>query len=328
MQDTNQAKKRLLGKDIVLYGHAQDEYLKWLTDTPGIPEEDIISLIRESVNEQGTIIDIGANIGYISIASSLMFPKVTIEAFEPSKKTYSILRTNLSENHIRNVRTHNYGISDRESSSLLTYSESNSSGAFVNEHNVTADTAGHVTEHIKLKTLDKEYKNLKITKCDLIKIDVEGHELSVIKGSKELIKKFKPMVILEANHWCLNVFARTSLPDFVEELFKTFEHIYAFADGDYLDLSDKSSRYLFYYENTVNNKFMNLYCGFNKKQLITNLEKALYQQGRIKELQSQNDNLVEKLEITQELLAESLSKNVTLQRRVARKIRQSVRRLE
>ena len=52
-------------------------------------------------------------------------------------------------------------------------------------------------ESIQIKSLDEIYDTLKLKKPDLIKIDVEGYEIEVLKGSKNLLKKLKPTIIIE-----------------------------------------------------------------------------------------------------------------------------------
>ena len=53
--------------------------------------------------------------------------------------------------------------------------------------------------HKKFNALFNKYDNLKITdKIDLIKIDVEGHEINVLKGMEKTLKKFSPIIVFES----------------------------------------------------------------------------------------------------------------------------------
>jgi hypothetical protein len=58
-------------------------------------------------------------------------------------------------------------------------------------------------------------------------IDVEGFEQSVIEGLTSTILRDEPIVALELNHWCLNAFQRTSVPDFFDYLRSVFPYLYA-----------------------------------------------------------------------------------------------------
>jgi FkbM family methyltransferase len=265
--------KYVLGMPIRISADISDKYFDWLTDTPGVPEKDIVKLVSATATDDSWYIDAGANIGYISIIMSVVSPKGKIFSFEPAMKTFAVFMTNIKQNNIKNITASNYGLSHKKSTALLSQSADNTAGAFVNTE-ITKDIKGHINEQIELKTLDQEYTKLGITKCNLIKVDIEGHEASFLKGAEAFIKKFKPYAIIEANHWCLNIFSRQSLPDFIDETYSYFDVIFAFSEGHYLDLSNKEARYKFFYENTVNNNYTNLYCGFDKKETLANIERA------------------------------------------------------
>ena len=265
--------KYIFGSSIVLNGSEEDTYFEWLTNTPGLPEEDVVRLILATVKNDSWQVDVGANLGYISLIMALLARKGNIFSFEPAPKTFSLLKLNIKQNNFKNVKIFNYGLSDSAKSALLTQAENNTAGGFVNTE-IPKDIKGHINEKIELRKLDQEYAQLGIKKCELLKVDIEGHEASFLKGAKKFISEFKPFAIIEANHWCLNIFNRQSLPDFIEETLTYFPVIYAFNDRQYLDLANKDARYKFYYENTVNNKFTNLYCGFDRKKTLQNLTAA------------------------------------------------------
>ena len=193
---------------------------------------------------------------------------------------------------MKNVSIHEIGLSDKKHEATISYSSGFSAGAFVSKSLSRPIQDNVINEKIKLETLDGSYKRLGIAKCDFLKVDIEGHEASFLAGAKDFIAKFKPMTIMEANHWCLNVFSRTTLPGFIDLLYKNFPHVFAFNNGEYLDLNDSESRYSFYYQNAVNNKFRNLFCGFDKNQLLRNLNAAFDE--RVTELQETNDRLNER----------------------------------
>lgn len=280
----------VLGRSISLTGNDNDTYLHSLVEDTGLPERDIVSLIARTCNEASSMVDVGANIGYISIVMSHLAPKGKITSFEPAPKTYAFLKKNLKNNQAKNVTSYNLGLSDHKSKTTITYAGNNSSGAFISKNSSTKNIEGHVEEEIKLETLDSQYKKLGITKCDFLKVDIEGHEPSFLAGAEKFIATFKPTTIMEANHWCLNVFNRKSLPDFIDLVYKHYPYVFAFGEGQYLDISDQQTRYNFFYQNTVNNRFTNLYCGFNKKQLLENLM-VTFDDPRVAALEQQNQEL-------------------------------------
>lgn len=124
---------------------------------------------------------------------------------------------------------------------------------------------------IPLTTLDAITKKLNLSSLDFIKIDVEGCELEVLKGARETIESFKPIVLLEMNHWCLNVFRRISLPQFREDLFALFPYVYAVDQGGYLDFSEPLNIGSIFHAHVFENKYMHIVAGFDKEQLISRL---------------------------------------------------------
>jgi FkbM family methyltransferase len=264
----------ILGRSFRLVGAKGDSYFESHIDRNGLAERDIVNILTASISEDDWTLDVGANIGYISLAMSVLCPKGKIFSFEPAKTTYKLLKKNTVINKVNNIVVNNIGLSDSKKSATLSASTTNSSGAFVNENVVHADMSGLKNDTIQLNRLDEEYERLGITKCSLIKVDIEGHEPNFLRGASSFIKKFKPQVLMEVNHWCLNVFNRMSLPEFIELSYKSFPYIFAFHEGDYLDLNDKNIRYKFYYENVVNNKYMNVYCGFDQNLMLSRLNSA------------------------------------------------------
>lgn len=98
---------------------------------------------------------------------------------------------------------------------------------------------------------DSFLKSLDVEHVDFIKIDVEGFEQDVVEGLRKVIDKSHPVVVLELNHWCLNVLQRTSVPDFLDYLRKIFPYLYAIEDGDIRNLHNKDDAYHVMYHHVV-----------------------------------------------------------------------------
>jgi FkbM family methyltransferase len=170
-------------------------------------ENDIHQLcLKLLINEEaGEVLDIGANLGTFCIPLAKKVSKHTYHAFEPQRIVYYQLCANTFINGLDNVHCHNFGLSDKEERMVLTmpdYANEDNIGAFsmdkeVRKNDYECKTEG-VKEPLVVFTLDSgAHKNVR-----LIKIDVEGHELEVIKGGIETIKKNNyPPIIFEAWTW-------------------------------------------------------------------------------------------------------------------------------
>ena len=139
-----------------------------------------------------TALDIGANIGNHSIFLANYFKNVY--AFEPNPVTYEVLKINctFAAEH-KNITPVNNGLSDREGSLPFYINRSNIGGSQIIDvnHESIKDAI-----QINVKTLD-QLNELKDARVALIKIDVEGHELNVLKGAKDTISKNMPAILFE-----------------------------------------------------------------------------------------------------------------------------------
>lgn len=161
-------------------------------------DEDVLFNLLE---DDAVILDVGANIGWYSLLFSKRLPRSKIYSFEPIHDTYKYLITNLTLNHASNVFPFNIGLSEKEGS--LTYFYFPGGSVLASEKNLIQCQKAQETV-CKVDFLDKFISTQKIDRLDLIKCDVEGAELSVIKGGINSIKKFLPVIFIELfERWTL-----------------------------------------------------------------------------------------------------------------------------
>jgi FkbM family methyltransferase len=148
----------------------------------GVYEHEQLNEIKKIVKEKKTFLDIGANIGNHSIFFSKIFKSVY--SFEPHPKIYPILNYNTKD--IKNIKTYNFGLSDKKKNVLMT-DGSHLGGSSINKIG---------KRKVKINKLDNIFKYKKI---DFIKIDVEGHELEVLKGGEKLLNHNSAILNIEFN---------------------------------------------------------------------------------------------------------------------------------
>jgi FkbM family methyltransferase len=141
------------------------------------------------LNNKGKVmINVGSHIGRFSILSSKNYKEVY--AIEPHPSNFSSLKKNLELNKIKNVRALNYAASDSEKSVFL-------GEIGINTGAVRINAKGNIK--IKALPLDKILgKKVNRKDVDLMLIDVEGHELEVLNGSKSVLKNGSPKLIIES----------------------------------------------------------------------------------------------------------------------------------
>jgi FkbM family methyltransferase len=128
--------------------------------------------------------DIGANIGeYSLLAARCVGPAGVVEAFEPQPAVYAYLQRNIEANHATNIRPHQRAVCDAVGSAELSLL-SDPSLAFLTPHNRGREASSSVP--VSTISLDHFHRSVGLTPA-LIKVDVEGAEQLVLKGSRNLI---------------------------------------------------------------------------------------------------------------------------------------------
>jgi len=153
-------------------------------------EENLYSLVKENM----TVLDIGANMGELTLNfAKIVSEKGRIISFEPSWENFSKLSQNVFLNlKLKDrIRLYNVALGDTSGNSFLQKND---------EHNSGMNSIGLTGEAVVMKSLDDIFSEEKFEHCDLIKIDVEGFELKILKGAETVIKKFKPILYLEVNN--------------------------------------------------------------------------------------------------------------------------------
>jgi len=170
-------------------------------------ESDIHQLcLKLLINEpNGKVLDIGANLGTFCVPLARKVSKHTYHAFEPQRVIYYQLCANTFINGLDNVYTYEAGLSTESKDIELTipdYATETNIGAFSIDEEVRKNEYECKTVGSKEKIILMALDDIGFEDVRLIKIDVEGHELEVIKGGIETIKANNyPPIIFEAWTW-------------------------------------------------------------------------------------------------------------------------------
>ena len=152
-------------------------------------EAKMVKYCAEAVSNRGTFLDIGAHLGFYSLPLSGRFDKCI--AFEPSDFQFELLTKNIELNNIKNVIPLKLGLGATEEEKVF-YVTGNSGGTNTLLKNKFSESPMS-TYKIQVRALDSfGYSNV-----NLIKIDVEGWEVEVLKGSLETIHKSSPYILIE-----------------------------------------------------------------------------------------------------------------------------------
>ena len=175
-----------------------DDYIGKMIYYFGEYETNILKFLKYALCKGDIFFDIGAYIGDIScIASKFVGNKGIVYAVEPVPDHYKILRSNIYLNNLKNITTFNLALGNRNAVENIYIKKDNNRGAdsLIYTHNsIKTDLK------IKVTTIDYLIEHQKINVPNVIKIDVEGFELNILKGTSKLLKSSEaPILIIEYN---------------------------------------------------------------------------------------------------------------------------------
>jgi len=147
------------------------------------------------LEESEVMIDVGANTGYFAVILAKKYKNAKIIAIEANPATCTILEKNCKLNELSNVKIHNLAVSEKEGK-LSLYQTGIHSGA---NSIYATDTENSEKVTVESTTLDKLLAG-KFSSIGWIKIDVEGAELSVLRGSSETLKIAKKIFVEVHEH--------------------------------------------------------------------------------------------------------------------------------
>jgi len=153
------------------------------------------------INKQGiepnTIIDIGASIGMFSKTANHFWANAKIYSFEPLNTSFKKLVNDVNGNP--NIELFNFALGDKREKTIINESsyEYSSSILEMSDIHKTAFpyTANSTKQEIEIYTLDEIFSNKRIVTPVLLKLDVQGFELNVLKGGLRFLKNVDYILI-------------------------------------------------------------------------------------------------------------------------------------
>jgi FkbM family methyltransferase len=148
-------------------------------------EERFVEEYLSSLRGPLTIFDIGGNIGGYSEILIEQCNKRTIDysihIFEPTRSCFDILKAKFIGN--KNVQLNNVGVSNSQATAEIYYDKEQSGFASLYQRDLSSvNVVMEQRETISLIRLDSYLSDKQIDKIDLLKIDIEGHELAAFRG--------------------------------------------------------------------------------------------------------------------------------------------------
>ncbi len=177
--------------------------MKWQSHTEyalGTYEPDFFQALRKHIRSGDACVDVGGNLGYYSLLMArLTGPKGRVVTFEPVAENLAVLRENIEINKFKNIKVVDSALGERAGVLKLIRSGSETFTATPSTRGYAVE-GEHMEVEVRVDTLDS-YLDREFLRPNVIKIDVEGAELDVLRGATETLRTARPTLLLEIHGW-------------------------------------------------------------------------------------------------------------------------------
>jgi len=163
---------------------------KTITHDSGYYEKHVMSALRRVLKPESVCLDVGANVGIHSVVMSELAYDGLIFSFEPVGQLYNLLCGNTCG--ASNIWPYKLALSNNVSSGHMNYHEVWAGDSFL-----ITDKLDDNSVPVDMTTLDFWTEQMNLESLDLIKFDIEGHELFALQGAMRTLDLFNPICIIE-----------------------------------------------------------------------------------------------------------------------------------
>jgi len=159
--------------------HSCSQYLSWKER----------KFLQKYPIDKGDLIDVGANIGIVSMIMAKRFPESQIHAFEPNPSTFQALQNNIAINDLTNIQAEQYALAGYKGEISFTADSI---------HRATCSIATLVDQHtvfVPCTRLDSYLEKRSVKEIAFLKVDVEGYETLVFQGAENMLKRQQAKLI-------------------------------------------------------------------------------------------------------------------------------------
>ena len=159
-------------------------------------EPHVMRYLKQHLRQSHVFMDVGANLGYFTVLTAPLVERVI--AFEPVASNHAYCGANIALNGLTNVDLRRCGLwSDDRTLQVKSDSSSVMTAAVTIGENGDAGAL----EPIRAVSLDSlvQHGGLTLSRLDMIKMDIEGAEMSALIGMEKTISRFRPRIIMEVN---------------------------------------------------------------------------------------------------------------------------------
>lgn len=231
----NYAKHRLFlspsikqGQNGLKYYITPGSSLDYIIEKNGVLDDWVyLQHLQEVIPPSGTIIDIGANVGYLSLPfAKELVPSGKVFSYEPDPENMKRLERNIKINDLQNMTTCATALQNDPSLETISFNIRRTIDGDGNENRGLSSLKAidKFTKNkipVSASTIDKEVTRLQIPAVHFIKIDVEGAEFLVLEGATQTLAKDKPIIQYEYS----NILDRMMQENNTEKVFNLLQKL-------------------------------------------------------------------------------------------------------
>ncbi len=162
---------------------------------------DQLQVLGSLLKADDVFFDIGANIGEFTLYCAKRLTGGEVYSFEPVGALHRRLATNVALNGLANVRLLKLALAEAEGE--MDIYASNRAGTDGSRNaglpTLYGDAENGVVESVSVTSLDRFVSEQRLDQIDFIKMDIEGAELSALRGGARTLERFRPTIIIEVN---------------------------------------------------------------------------------------------------------------------------------
>jgi FkbM family methyltransferase len=193
----------------------------------GVYEPEVLDLLSKLVQPTDVCLDVGANIGVITLPLARFARDGHVYSFEPGRQSVAYLKQNVLEHHLDNVTVEARGVSS-ETKTLRLYVDAGHPGG---SHVGGTSEQNETFEEIDVVALDDWARTNSIGRIDVVKMDIEGSELNALRGATEVLRRDRPLFILECNPTALGLYQGATADDLWAMLVEIYGRVFFISDG-------------------------------------------------------------------------------------------------
>lgn len=204
----------------------------WSSTVAHSGELHALDWLANRIEKGATVLDVGANAGQFALAAAVRLCPEKIYSFEPSCATFALLQRTIADAGLVDIiHPQPLALSEKCGHAILHSSHAGSPTASLHDlRNPIEEFRSELNEEVEVQTLDSFSESNGIVDIAFLKIDVEGHELSVLRGAQRMLAQ-RRIRHIQFEFGEANLDSRTYLRDFYDLLGKDFDLYRIVSDG-------------------------------------------------------------------------------------------------